>query len=508
MNAYASTERLEAVRDSINSALPLLDGWPIPAPLPEALPPVAAFDPDLLPEEIREWVMDIAHRMQAPADFAAVGAITALSSLIGARAVVQPKAKDDWRVVPNLWGLIIGSPGVMKSPALAESLRPLNKLEADAREVWEAEHEAWQLDAKVAEMQTEANAREAKGCVVKDPAKARDLLRPIELPVSPPERRFIVNDATVEKLGELMGANPWGFLAYRDEIYGLLKSMDREGQEGARAFYLQGYDGNQSYTFDRIGRGTVRVERVCLAMLGGIQPGRIQSYVRDAVSGGSGDDGLLQRFALTVWPDVSGSFKNVDVWPDTHAKQRARDVFERLAGISVEGEPTVWRFDDASQSIFNEWREEFETEIRGGDLHPALVAHLSKYRKLIPALALIFAMIDAPEAGVIEDRHLMRSLAWGDYLRTHAERLYSAAVTPETGAARSLLTKLRGGVLGASFTPREVARKCWAGLGTSEAARKAADILTDYDYLQREIVQTGGRPSEQYTVNPRVRGTA
>jgi putative DNA primase/helicase len=503
MNAALSNAAFSAVRSAIDSAKPVLNGWSEPMPLPDSLPPVMAFDPELLPEQIRAWVMDIAHRMQCPPDFPAVGAITAISSLIGARAVVQPKAKDDWQVVPNLWGLIIGSPGVMKSPALSESLRPLHRLEADAREAWEVEREAWELDAKVVEMANDANDKEARKVAAKDPEKARSLLKPGELPPSPVERRFIVNDATVEKLGELMSANPWGFMAYRDEIHGLLKGMDREGQEGARAFYLQAYDGNQGYTFDRIGRGTVRIPRVCLAMLGGIQPGRIQSYVRDAVSGGAGDDGLLQRFGLTVWPDVGGDFKNVDQWPDTPAKQMAGDVFDRLGNLDTTGEPRVWRFDAAAQALFNEWREPFEREIRGGNMHPALVAHLSKYRKLIPALALVFAMIDSPEAGTIAEEHLLRALAWSDYLRSHAERLYSAAVMPETGAAKTLLAKITTGALGASFTPREVAVKHWAGLTTPDAVRKAAEVLADYDWLRRDVIQTGGRPSERYDVNPR-----
>ncbi|RYE53411.1 MAG: DUF3987 domain-containing protein [Hyphomicrobiales bacterium] len=158
---------MSAARDpvsaSIDAAAAVLDAWAIPATLPDTLPPVAPFDPELLPDSIRGWVMDISHRMQCPPDFTAVGAITALSSLIGARAVVQPKTRDDWQVVPNLWGLIIGNPGVMKSPALSETLRPLNRLEAKAREGFEAEREEWSLSVKVAELQNEANARDAKG---------------------------------------------------------------------------------------------------------------------------------------------------------------------------------------------------------------------------------------------------------------------------------------------------------------------------------------------------------
>ena len=490
------------VKFGIDAAAPVLDGWPVPTKLPDTLPPVMALDPDLLPNEIRGWVMDISNRMQCPQDFPAVAAITAISSLIGARAVIQPKAKDDWQVVPNLWGLVIGIPGVMKSPALGETLRPLGRLEADAREKFEVEKEDWDLDVKVAEMQNETNAKEAKALATKDPAGAKAKLKPVDLPTSPAERRYIVNDATVEKLGEFLSVDSWGLLAYRDEIYGLLKSMDREGQEGARAFYLQGYDGNQGYTFDRIGRGTKRIDRVCIAMLGGIQPGRIQSYVRDAVAGGAGDDGLLQRFGLTVWPDVTTDFKNVDQWPDTPAKQRAYDVFTRLAAIEVDSEPRVWRFDDEAQALFNEWREEFEPEVRGGELHPAFTAHLSKYRKLVPALAIVFTMIDTPNADKVGVEQLARALDWSVYLRSHAERLYSAAVMPETAAAKALLGKIRTGVLSNSFTARQVVQRCWANLGTTEAVRKAADLLADYDWLHKNVVPTGGRPSEQYDVNP------
>ena len=497
--------------------------WPEPTPLPNALPPVDPFDADLLPEALRAWVMDIAHRMQCPPDFPAVAALVALSSLIGARAVVQPKARDDWQVVPNLWGAGVGRTGVKKSPAFSEALRPLQRLQAAEIELWQAAHDAWQLDCKVAVMQGDANEKKAKGMAIKDPAAARALLDPVGTPAEPVARRYIVNDTTVEKLGELMQQNEWGILSYRDELFGLLTSLDKQGQEGSRAFMLQAYDGNQGYTFDRIGRGTVFIPRVCLAMIGGIQPGKIHGYVRDAVSGGSGDDGLLQRFGLIVWPDISADFVHVDQWPDTQAKQTAWAVFERLAALQPanDTEPVIWRFDDAAQALFVEWLVPFEIEIRGDDLHPAMVSHLSKYRKLIPALALLFALIDTPDSGgLIHERELIRALSFGDYLRTHANRLYAAAVTPETTDAATLLSRIKAGklvdkdgVILDTFTPRDVALKHWAGLNTPDAVRKAADLLASYDYLRLDVVKSGdamgrGRPSDRYTVNPLTRGSA
>ncbi|SNT03096.1 Protein of unknown function [Noviherbaspirillum humi] len=506
----------EAVRTCVEAAVePAVlntvetNSWPKPTPLPCSLPAVQPFDPDLLPVAFRAFVEDVAHRMQCPPDYVAVGLLVAASSVVGARVVIQPKAQDDWTVVPNLWGLIIGRPGVMKSPALSEALHPLNRLQSDEQQIWKSAHEGWRLDFKLAELQAAENEKKAKSLSVKDPASARILLHPIDLPPEPAPRRFIVNDPTVEALGELLKVNPWGTMVYRDELYGLLSSMDRQGQEGGRAFYLQGHDGNQSYVVDRIGRGEVLIPRVCLALLGGIQPGRLQEYVRSAVKGGSGDDGLLQRFSLAVWPDIRTEFCDIDQPPDVDAKRKIMDVFSRLAAIEPanDTEPTICHFDPAAQELFSEWRIPFEIELRGGELHPAMESHLAKYRKLIPSLALLFALIDTPDAGSIGKKELLRALAWSEYLRSHANRLYAAAVIPEAAGAELLLKHIRNGKLERQFTPRLVIQKGWTGLNTPDTVRKAADVLIEYDWLRREIQLSQdpggrGRPSERYLINP------
>ena len=96
------------------------DDWPEPEPLP-ALPDVAPFDFDLLPNSLRPWIEDIAERVQCPPDFPAVGAIISLAAVVGRKIGIRPKRKDDWLEVPNLWGAIVGRPGVMKSPAFCSA---------------------------------------------------------------------------------------------------------------------------------------------------------------------------------------------------------------------------------------------------------------------------------------------------------------------------------------------------------------------------------------------------
>lgn len=76
--------------------------WPEIQPLNIDLPPVQPFKYSLLPSNIAPWVRDIAERRQCPPDFVAVAVMIALSSLIGRKLVIFPKAFDDWRVTPNL----------------------------------------------------------------------------------------------------------------------------------------------------------------------------------------------------------------------------------------------------------------------------------------------------------------------------------------------------------------------------------------------------------------------
>lgn len=513
----------EAVRTAVASASapsaqqpePDADAWGDPLPVPTMLLPVEPFDTELLPAALRAWVADIADRMQCPPDFPAVGAMVALSSVIGRKASIAPKRHDDWRVIPNLWGVVVGRPGVMKSPALSEVLKPLDRLEMLANDLHQEAMRDFEISAKLRAMREKKVASDAEKAVGKgDIEKARHLMMEAvdASDDDPPEpRRYKVTDASVEALGEILMSNPWGVLAYRDELNGLLRALDKEGQEGARAFYLQGYDGNQGYTFDRIGRGmNRRIPAVCIALLGGIQPGKLQAYIHDAVSGGAGDDGLLQRFGLMVWPDVGGQWKNVDRFPDTPARRAAFETFQRLDAMppgtdpeTGEPGPAVYRFTPEAQAEFDAWRRDFETALRSGEHHPAMESHLSKYRKLVPALALVCALADGEEA--VSRNSLLRALAWAVYLQSHAARAYGAGTGPQTDAALALLDKIKGGAVQDGFAVRDVYVKGWAYLNTPESVKQAAAMLCDLGHLRRFDVKpgsSGGRPTATYRINP------
>jgi len=107
--------------------------WPTPRPLASTLAEVCPFDPDLLPESLRAWVLDLAERLQVPPDYPGAALTVMLAGAIGRRALVRPQRHDPWVVNPNLWGTIVGRSGVLKSPVLRAALGPLRRRQEGIR---------------------------------------------------------------------------------------------------------------------------------------------------------------------------------------------------------------------------------------------------------------------------------------------------------------------------------------------------------------------------------------
>lgn len=518
---------VKLVRNEIQEALETAEvyeaePWPDPEPIPNRLLPVPPFDSQCLPEAFRPWIEDIAERMQCPPDFPAVGAMVVLSSVVGRKVGIRPRRLDDWLVVPNLWGAVIGRSGVMKTPALQEPMHILHQLEKEAKGVYDQAC----LDFEAARIVDEARKKDFKNRIdsaVKKKSQdalalARQALKgPLMGP--PARKRHVVNDSSVEKLGEILSENSNGVLLFRDELTGFLKALDKPGSEGSRAFYLEAWNGNSRFTYDRIGRGTVDIESACVSILGGIQPGPLKTYLSNAFNEGSGDDGLIQRFQLMVWPDISPDWRNVDRCPETSARNAAWGCVRQLAnaqgqdyGAQVDPAQSpipFLHFASDAQEAFTEWRVKMEPGVRGASESPMMESHLSKYRSLVPSLALLIHLADcAGNANLasVSLAALEKALAWARYLESHARRVYetrSAACEPSS----SLLRHIQKGDLASPFTLRDIYRKCWSGLETPETAQAAANLLESLSVLRVRPLQTsesGGRPTITYEVNPKL----
>jgi DNA primase len=496
--------------------------WPDPQPIKTELLSVEPLPLEILPEPFRLWIEDVSHRMQIPPDFVAMAAITLAGSIIGTRCGIRPKQHDDWLVPPNLWGGAVGRPSMLKTPALKEALRPLARLEAEAKETFDeeikgheadlAEHQAIKKNLK----QKMEKATDGKGGRPMEDIKAE--LADLPEPDKPTMHRYKTNDSTIEKLSELLNENPAELLLFRDELVGLMASWEKPGRESDRAFFLEGWDGTGEHTSDRIGRGTLFTKHLCISIFGGIQPSKLTAYLYQSMNGLE-NDGFIQRLQMLVYPDEVKDWQLVDQAPDREAKERAFRIIQRLAEMDFtefgavqddsEGSPYL-RFSDEAQQAFNKWLTQLELKKLRADDHPIVLEHFGKYRSLMPTLALIIHLIDiadGAEAGPISVEAAEKAAAFCEYLESHARRVYGLVLDVSQQAGAILTEKIKKGKLKDGFTVRDVYRQNWHLLNSKELAQSACDDLVDAGWLRpEEIKKVLGRPPLPiYHINPKVK---
>jgi hypothetical protein len=487
--------------------------WSDPKPLPNGLLPVKLFEFDFIPTTLAPWVQDISERMQCPPDFVGVSAVTALGAVAGRKVAIRPQRYTDWFEVPNFWGAIIGRPGIMKSPAMKEALKPLQRLEIEADERSKESLKQHRREEKMRKLQQEAKLSNLKKALQKNP----DSVLPSDWdaieesgPEPPESQRYIVNDCTYEALGAVLADNQNGVLAFRDELVSLLKYLDNENNASARGFFLSAWNGTSGYTFDRIIRGRISIEAACLSLLGSTQPGRIAGYLSRAISGGEGDDGLVQRFGLLVWPDPVKEWENVDRTPNSEARKTAWETFKHVNDITTDSVGAIQdefdplpflRFDHEAQEMFDAWRAQLEKRLRSDELHPALESHLAKYRKLVPALSLLNHLAGGRTPSIAVES-LDRAIKFAVYLESHARRAYGAGTQNEVAIGNAVLERIWRGDLKDGFTARDITQSDWSMLTDTDQVKAGLNLLVDHRWLAQQPVSTHGRPKLVYYVNP------
>ena len=542
-NDLLCLEGIEAVQAQLSSG-DSLDIWPDPLPLPKIdLLPVKSFDCDiLLPKAFRAYVEDAARRAHVPPDLIAIPLVVSLSILLGRKYRIYPKQKDDWGVVPNLWGMIIARSGEKKSSCLEFGIKHLKRLAVKFKENLKAEiviyAEALRLYENKLKILEDLEKKEQKRIIEEglkgtsssliDTTKLFKIKNQIteltqNAPVQPVEKRFISNDTTIEKLHEILSnIDCNGIALVADELIGLLMGFEKAGHEQDRKFYLEGWNGNGSYQVDRISRGSPYAENICLSVLGGTQPEKIQAYISKNTSP-LHNDGLIQRFQLMVYPDQLKDFKYVDQYANTQAKNKVFEITEIIESStflensqekldeSSDIEIINFRFDYEAQELFKNWYTDLKARMTK-EVSPVIEEHLSKYASLIPSLALIFHVTSLAEKNAIKATPVSKdalemAIEWDGYLEPHMRRVYNTGTNIAPRAAQVLYRAILDGKLEDGFAVRDVYRRNFEIIGRDkDIAQDACDELVKINALKEKLTPKGFQQKEkiEYYINPKI----
>ncbi len=368
---------------------------------------------------------------------------------------------------------MIGEPGSGKSPAIDYARRPLDALQSDAFDRYQAELTRWEeaVDA-------------AKG--------KKSTAEP--LPDRPVLEHFFTTDATTEALASILSTSP-GVAVVRDELVGWVKSHDAYRQAGDRQNYLSLWAG-APLKVDRKSSGTLYVKHPCIPVIGGIQPDLLSDLGEEAKR----RDGFVERI-LMAWPEPRPIQWN-DSTIDAFAAQEVVTIFRslRIQGAGMDA-PVVALTEDARE-VFGRWYVEnghIISESRG-----IAAGCYSKYPGQLARIALVLHALRYPNephrridvATVSDAIHVV------EYFRSHLVRVLPSfeaiGSTKSAGLAARILRVLEKA--GGDWVAR---RELRAGLGNSVPAEEIATVLGLLEgegRVENRTVETGARPRQESRV--------
>lgn len=297
----------------------------------------------------------------------------------------------------------------------------------------------------------------------------------------------------------------------RDELTGLFAQMNAVGRENDRPFFLEAYNPDAKYTFDRIGRGTVQIDNPTVSIVGGIQLEMLRPHVDTAVRT-AGGDGFLTRFQLPVLYDLYGAVEDEDRPVNRAAEARSDAIHRKLqeAAQAHVADPTrpapkSYHFARDAQAHMDEWRKRIEERARSRDLQhvPAFQAHLGKSGAFGIRLALLLHAIDEADGATSEHVTLAQAqnaTQLADYFLSHAEAMYEATVDQAAKDAHKLLERFDNGDFPERMNIRVLQQK--TGI-KKEPLRRALDILEQHGWVKVETeAKAGARASTYVTLSP------
>jgi len=488
----------------------LSSAWSEPQPLVD--PVEVTFDHALLPDVLRDWLVDASNRRGTVIEMALPAMFLALGAVIGNFFVVLPRQYDhSFRVYMMVWGLLVAPSGSRKS-AQDDMLGPIYQIQRrlnleDAERNAENEIQRNILEKKRRGLE-ESLVRAAKnGLDDADTREAEKQLHQImkkEAELSPRTRRLLVNDSTTEKLTMLASQFPRGITCYRDELHAWFENLTRKSREGDQGYYLEGWNAAKTFTQDRVGRGSIEVERHTVAVGGNI-PG---SMLREAIKTAGRASGLLQRFQAAVVIEDYPSHLAADREPDERALTAYEALLTGIFELTSQDEDVVereLRFSPAASKLYREWEAELQKRRNtAGSVSEDYAGHISKYTSFCAAIAGIYHVVEMVSSGAtsiqVSADAAKRAIKTVAFFEEHAKRLYGIHVDPKLDLAQ----KLFGQLISSKGTAVPV-RDLYRSIGKSvQVTEPALELLEERGWVKLYQVKpsNGGRPSTMAVPHP------
>ena len=220
------------------------------------------FPLDAFPERVQTIILDMVRYENFKVEYLAPAMLSAVSSALGGTYYVR--VKGQWITNAALYIIMVGRPGLGKTPPLEAAYRPIRKHDYALFKAYETELEVWKAAGE--------NGKK------------------------PVLRRTVVSDFTPESLLLTHNNNPRSVAILVDEIMGMFNSANRYNNGQLIEQLLTAWSGGALDVVRVNNPIPLHIEHPCINMIGTTQTKRMGELMKK----GYEENGLLDRILFTL----------------------------------------------------------------------------------------------------------------------------------------------------------------------------------------------------------------
>lgn len=332
---------------------------------------------DVFPAKLQDMVLVLARQENYSIEYTMTSLIAAASTAIG--NAVNIRIRGGWVSSPILYLILVGRPGMGKTPPLDFAFRPIRKRDAKVIKQFKIDMENYNS--------------------ILESQKGKKDERP-PLPPKPILKRTIISDFTPEVLIRALNDNPRGVTVYVDEIMGMFNAVNQYSKGQLIEQLLTAFSGKPLDVSRCSMPIPIHIERPFINIVGTMQTTR----VHELVDKGYKDNGLLDRI-IFVYPssqEISDWQTDEDSTSSSFEKYSIlwEDIINRICEICFITEEnneyalqSVLNFSTEAGAYFTDWRNDLIHKVNQIKDDSMVDSRVMKTPIIAARLALVFQIL-------------------------------------------------------------------------------------------------------------------
>lgn len=465
--------------------------------LPQSFEKEVALQPfpvSCLPKTLADYLNAVCNFIQVDSSMVALPMLSVLSLCLQGKAIVSYPANAHTESI-NLYTLTVAPPGERKSGVYKALIRPVEEYQRRYNEVHHNAIEEYKSKRQFFERQKQA-AMSGKNASL---ARVQELTKELCELQEVHELCLICSDTTPEALSVEM-LKQGGCMAVMDDegsVFDVISGMYSGGQGNINLF-LKAYDGSPHTIFRRTSENiTLEAPYLTIGLM--TQPQQFSQTMSNPQFSGRG---LIQRFLFAFPNGRAGnqSYTSTNIPPSI--QQAYDELITRLLKMPKSDKPVKLTHDTESYSAFHNYHDMLQSKMKSNGIFENMKEYASKQFGKVLKIAGLLHLCEHSADKPINGQTAMNAINIGLWTENQALLAFDGGAGEDelTKNARYIIKRLISS--GSSImTKREMKHLCRA-IHDEAVFDEVTELLEDMKYIRSERVETSGRPTIQYHINP------